>query len=311
MTSPLVSVIIPALNEESLLQELFEDFAAQHFREFEVIVADAHSTDNTRELALANGARVVTGGLPAAGRNAGARAAQGQFLFFLDADVRLDPYFIGSAYDEIQARFLDLATCPIVPLSDHPADVFLHDFTNLTILLGQFLDPHAPGSCVLVSKRLYERVGGFNQELKLAEDHDFVKRASAFRPLRVLQRSQIQFSVRRLEKEGRLNLAKKYLAVEFHRAFRGEIHDDIFDYAFGEFDAPTESLAPAKQKKRERFVALGQKMQASVHQEYLNYQQLLKEALENGQRIPEAQLEKLSTRFEALKQQIKRFLDND
>lgn len=164
---------------------------------------------------------------------------------------------------------------------------------------------------MLVSKRLYERVGGFNQELKLAEDHDFVKRASAFRPLRVLQKSQIQFSVRRLEKEGRLNLAKKYLAVEFHRAFRGEIHDDIFDYAFGEFDAPTESLAPTKQKKRERLMALGQKMQASVHQEYLNYQQLLKEALENGQRIPEAQLEKLSDRFEALKQQIKRFLDND
>lgn len=307
MASYAVSVIIPALNEEALLKELFQDFSAQHFRNFEVIVADANSTDNTRALAEANGAKVVTGGLPAAGRNAGARAAQGEFLFFLDADVRLDPYFIGRAYEELQERFLDLATCPIVPLSDHPADIFLHDFTNLTIQLGQFLDPHAPGSCVLVSKRLYQRVGGFNQELKLAEDHDFVKRASAFRPLRVLQSCQIQFSVRRLEKEGRLNLAKKYLAVEFHRAFRGEIHDDVFDYEFGNFDA---DASVEKESKRERVMALGQKMREGMHQEYQNYQQALKDALENGQRIPEAQLQKINARFEALKQQFKRFLDD-
>lgn len=299
LSQPRISVIIPAFNEEVLLAELLQDLQKQDFEGLEVIVADAGSSDSTRLVAENHGAKVVLGGLPAVGRNAGARAAQGEFLFFLDADVRLPAYFLSLAYGELQERYLDLATCPIVPLSDHPADIFLHDFTNLAIQVGQFVDPHAPGSCVLVSRRLYQRVGGFNEDLKLAEDHDFVKRASAFRPLRVLNSTSIHFSVRRLEKEGRVKLAQKYLAVEFYRSFKGEIREDVFDYEFGEF-TPKAKPQPLFEK--------GQLMIDSLKQEYGVLLQNALGTLDRSKRIPEAQIQHFQERFEQLKNQVKTLL---
>lgn len=295
--TPRISVIIPALNEEVLLAELLNDLQQQDFDGLEVIVADAGSTDGTRAVAETYGAKVVPGGLPAVGRNAGARAAQGEFLFFLDADVRLPAYFLTNAYRELQNRFLDLATCPIVALSEHPLDIFLHDFTNLAIQVGQFIDPHAPGSCVLVSRRLYERVGGFNEDLKLAEDHDFVKRASEFRPLRVLATTSVHFSVRRLEKEGRVKLAQKYLAVEFYRSFKGEIREDIFDYEFGAFTP--KSTAQSKGLENLKKVQL---TMAALQQEY---SALLQQTLARGKRIPEEQINHFKQGFDQFKTQIK------
>ncbi|PWH12139.1 MAG: hypothetical protein DDG60_14675 [Anaerolineae bacterium] len=196
------SVIIPTLNEEILLPNLLSDLQAQTLRDFEVIVADAGSQDQTVAIATRMGAKVVPGGMPAVGRNRGAQAASGNFLVFLDADTRIAPNFLEQVYNELEERFLDLATCEIEPISTHPLDGILHDFTNLAIKIGQFADPHAPGFCIIISRRLFRRIGGFNEKLKLAEDHDLVKRASQFRPLRVLNTARILVSVRRLEKEG-------------------------------------------------------------------------------------------------------------
>lgn len=66
-----ISVVVPALNEAAYLPNLLEALAAQTRPANEVIVADAGSTDGTPEIARRYGARVVKGGSPAAGRNAG------------------------------------------------------------------------------------------------------------------------------------------------------------------------------------------------------------------------------------------------
>lgn len=232
-----ISIIIPTLNEEMLLPHLLQDLQQQTFHDYEVIVADAGSTDKTCEIALSYGAKVVPGGLPAAGRNNGAKAARGSFLFFLDADIRIPATFLEYAYVEMEYRYLDLATCEMVPLSQQSMDVLLHDFVNLAIKLGQFTDPHAPGFCILITNRLFKRINGFDETLRLAEDHDLVKRASQFRPLRVLTTAQVNVSVRRLEKEGRARLVRKYLAVELHRVFLGNIKTDVIEYDFGDYNA--------------------------------------------------------------------------
>ena len=258
-----ISVIIPALNEELLLPDLLEDLQNQSFKDFEVIIADAGSSDKTREIAQEYGAKIVQGGLPAVGRNNGARVARGAFLFFLDADIRIPAAFLECAHAEIQSRYLDLATCEMVPLSDQPMDMFLHDFTNLAIKLGQFTDPHAPGFCILISHRLFKRINGFDETLKLAEDHDLVQRASQFRPLRVLTSTQVNVSVRRLEKEGRARLVSKYLAVELHRIFLGKIRTDIIQYEFGSF-------SPQRQHQLAAQVDQSRKLIQRITGEYSN-----------------------------------------
>ncbi len=233
---PKISIIIPALNEEKHLPKLLESIKKQTFKDFEIIVSDAGSKDNTKKIAKKYGAKIVKGGQPAKGRNNGAKKAVGEFLFFLDADVVLPRSFLKKAHQEMEDRFLDLATCEAYPISKHTIDKVLHNFANIFIKLNQYGSPHAGGFCIIVTKRLFLRIHGFDESLKLAEDHDFVKRASRFRQLRVLDTTSIKISVRRLQKEGRIMLAGKYIYATLYRAFSGEISKDIIDYRFGEFD---------------------------------------------------------------------------
>ncbi|MDR2900498.1 MAG: glycosyltransferase [Treponema sp.] len=238
-----VSIIIPALNEEKTLPNLLESIKIQDFDDYEVIVADAHSTDRTRELAQEAGCKVIDGGLPAAGRNAGAAVATGDFLFFLDADVVLPAGFIRNVYSEMQDRYIDLATCEIKPLSDLRLDRVIHRMINLAVILSLWLDPKAFGFCIFVSKRLFNRVGGFDETIFVAEDNDFVKRASAYRNLRYLVSAYIMVSVRRFEKEGRFAYMKKGVKLNVYRTFKGEIHNDkVVKYEFGAFDKTDNNL---------------------------------------------------------------------
>jgi glycosyltransferase involved in cell wall biosynthesis len=246
----MISLIIPTLNEEEYLPKLLESIKCQSFKDYEIIVADAKSKDNTREIARKYGCIVTEGGMPGAGRNKGASVAKGDFLFFFDADVKLPKNFMKQAYEEISEKYLDLATCDIKPLSNMKIDKVLHKFASLYIKVGQYIDPHAPGFCILVSKRLFKRVNGFDETLTLGEDHEFVKRASRFSRLRILESTYIYVSVRRLTKEGRLNLIKKYFEVEMHRQFKGEVKREVVGYEFGDFNHKTEEKSLKKFEKR-------------------------------------------------------------
>jgi len=236
-----VSIIIPALNEEKILPRLLESIKIQDFDEYEVIVADAKSKDRTREIAAEYGCRVVDGGLPGPGRNAGAAVAQGELLFFLDSDVILPQGFIRNVYTEMQDRYFDLATCEIRPLSDYRLDRVVHRMINLAVVLHLRIDPKAFGFCIFVSRRLFRRVGGFDETIYVAEDNDFVKRASVYRPLHFLTSANILVSIRRFEKEGRFAYLKKGIKLNLYRVFKGEIRsDEVVKYEFDMYDKPEE-----------------------------------------------------------------------
>lgn len=237
---PKISIVIPTLNEEKFLPLLLESIQKQSFTGYEIIVADANSTDRTREIALSYGAKLVKGGLPAVGRNAGAKQARGEWLFFLDADVVLPEDFLEKAINELEENFYDLATCEFRPLSNLRLDKLLFSLTNLIVRLNTKINPRAAGFCIFITKRLFHRIGGFDESLKLAEDHDLVKRASRFRPLHFLEKTFLYVSVRRLEKEGRFSLVQKYAQVELNLLLRGAIREDVVEYEFGNFDEKSE-----------------------------------------------------------------------
>jgi glycosyltransferase involved in cell wall biosynthesis len=248
-----ISVIIPALNEAKCLPILLRSLQKQDFRDFEVIVADARSTDDTVKVARSHGARVVRGGSPAVGRNRGAAKAGGDFLFFLDADVKLPRTFLSKAYAEMQEYFLDIATCQMKPLSNLFLDKVLHKAANLVLLMDQHSPyPHAPGFCILISRRLFERIGGFDESVRLAEDHDLAVRAARLRKLRVLESTWFFVNVRRLRREGRLNYAVKVIYSDLYRAFHGRIMDDsAIQYDFGNF---TRVNTDSRLRKLERHI---------------------------------------------------------
>ena len=232
MTLPL-SIIIPTFNEAGYLPKLLESLQNQTGKPAQVIVADAFSLDNTREIAKAFGAVVIDGGLPSVARNSGAKAATQPVLLFLDADVVLPPFFLEQTFTEIQKRGLDITSCFITPRSPLKIDKFLHQFANQYMKLTQKFHPHIPGACIFVKKDIHKIINGFDESLILAEDHDYVRRAKKHGKFAYLKSYKIPVSVRRLSKEGRLKIALKCIAVELHLIFVGQIRKNIFSYKFG------------------------------------------------------------------------------
>lgn len=241
---PQISIITPALNEEKYIQKLLESIKEQSLTDYEIIVADAGSTDKTREIAESYGAKVVEGGMPGPGRNRGAEVASGEYLFFFDADVIIPDFFLEKAVAEMEKRSLSIATCEFRPDSDLRLDKSMFHFANLTVKIGQYMDPHAAGFAIFIKKDLFEKIGGFDETLKLAEDHDLVSRAAKHKKFRVLNDVYLVVSIRRLEKEGRFSLIQKYFEVEWHLLTKGQIREDIIEYEFADFEKKEDD--PAK-----------------------------------------------------------------
>ncbi|MBM5789476.1 glycosyltransferase [Candidatus Parcubacteria bacterium] len=230
----MLTIVIPTKNEEAFLPNLLESIRHQTFQPDAVIVADAYSTDRTREIAQAYGATVVDGGLPGLGRNRGAAGANTALILFLDADVELrDPYFLEKSVGEMLERKLDLATCDVFPLSDDLVDHFLHTAYNNYARAWGSLYPHAPGFCMFVRREKHQCIGGFDEGITFCEDHDYAQRLKKIGTFGFLKSIKIPVSIRRLDRDGRMNIAIKYMLAELHLAFLGPIRDNRFKYAFG------------------------------------------------------------------------------
>ena len=226
----MISIVIPALNEESYLPKLLDCIRKQTYKDLEIIVADAGSTDATRKIAGKYGCKVVNGGMPAVGRNNGAKAAKGKILLFLDADVQLEKDFLKNALDEFDDLNLDVAGCLIYPLGNNLADKFFFWLFNLWTFSTQFFYPNASGACILCRKYLHDKVNGFDESIKLSEDMDFVKRCGKIGKFRILKKVKFYVAMRRFEKEGRIKVCSKLLMSALYRLIFGEIKSDVFRY---------------------------------------------------------------------------------
>jgi glycosyltransferase involved in cell wall biosynthesis len=174
------------------------------------------------------GCIVVEGGLPARGRNAGAKVATSDWYLFLDADVRpLSDRFIERLMREVEDRRLDMTAAPHKMLSKKPSHAFYAKSYNAIVEMRARGDaPVATTTCFLASARLHRRINGFDERWAFFEDANYIQRGYAlgyrFRPVKV----KIGVLPRRLEKDGLLKVAKMaYKADKI--AKRGQVIDDI------------------------------------------------------------------------------------
>lgn len=241
----MLSIIIPTLNEDKFLPNLLESVKAQDLdSEFEVIVADNHSTDTTRPIARSFGCRVVDGGNPAEGRNAGANAAQGDIFLFLDADVILPQGFIRTALDEFDLRYLEVACAKSRPITDDKDFIKFHELSNWFLETFQWLRIHGTGFCTMATRRVHERIGGFDQTMKLGEDNDYVRRAGKLGKYSVFKKAQVEISTRRLEKEGTKKITQKYALASACLLLKIDLPENV-DYTFGDYaDEPVKEDIP-------------------------------------------------------------------
>lgn len=229
----MLTIIIPALNEEKYLPKALESIKTQDF-ECEIVVADARPTDRIIEIVKDYRCRIVDGGRPAKGRNEGAKIAAGDLLLFIDADVVLPPGSLKRNVDEFLKRGLDIATCSAIPLSHNLVDRLVYSFANYAVFVFQKIRPFAQGFCIFAKKSLHDKIGGFDETIQFGEDSEYVLRASKFGKFGILG-NKIYVSARRFEKEGRLRAVLKYLYLNLYRLIRGEIRKPV-NYDFGDYD---------------------------------------------------------------------------
>jgi len=167
----LISFVIPAWNEESVLGPTLEavSVAARHLTEpWEVIVVDDSSTDRTAEIARQHGARVVTvqHRQISGTRNAGARAAQGDLLIFIDADTIVTPEVVRAAVEAVRAGAIG-GGCAIRYSGRIPA--YLRVFVPIEVWFAQRMRI-AFGCFLFCTRAAFEAVGGFDTTLYATEE---------------------------------------------------------------------------------------------------------------------------------------------
>ncbi|HMM93442.1 glycosyltransferase [Phycicoccus sp.] len=235
--APVVSVVIPVLDPGPLLRAQLDSLAAQDFAEpFEVIVVDDGCTDGSLDAVPAyadrlrvrvlpwQAERVVHG--PAVGRNRGVQAASTDWVAFCDADDVADPGWLRELYAARTEADLVAGACDVTSLND-PTVVSARGGPEYGRSLPEgpcgFL-PYAPSCNVLMSRRVLDAVGGWDESLPYCEDVDICWRAQlhgfalAFAPGAVMG-YRYRDSVRALFRQ-----IRRYKSAEvlLYRRFRGD-----------------------------------------------------------------------------------------
>lgn len=199
---PLISIVIPAYNEEKYILKTLQSLAAQDFRDYEVIVVANGCTDDTEKVVQSQAAKVKLYSLPKANvsraRNFGAGKAQGELLFFLDADTQLDKGILEKAW----ARFKDgayvVGSTKVIPDREN------WRFKVHTFLKSFYLTYGLYKGCsgaLICRREAFDRINGYNPNLTVKEHRKLI--------LLLLKEGKytcvdgyVQTSMRRFEQKG-------------------------------------------------------------------------------------------------------------
>lgn len=190
--APTISLIIPVLNEERLLERTLLSFP-RSLRErhgAELIVSDGGSTDRTVDIAWRHADIVVEHHEErrqtiAEGRNRGAERASGELLVFINGDtIPVDAERFLAALAEVSSGItagsgIAAIACPveIEPNERRTSDRLFHPCFNAYVrLLNRFGLGAGRGECQVMPRTLFERVGGYNERMAAGEDFDLYNR---------------------------------------------------------------------------------------------------------------------------------------
>ena len=189
---PFISVVIPTHNRSDALAQTLTELAKQQFdKTWEVVVCAHRCTDNTDEVVarqqfpvpLRLVHRADTPGVAAA-RNAGARAATGEYLLFLDDDILVEPDFLKRHTEALLAhpgcwimgQLMNLPEQERTPFGRFRRTLFSYDPPDSPITESKGMT----GQSISMPRADFERLGGFDETFSIAsvEDFDLAMRAN-------------------------------------------------------------------------------------------------------------------------------------
>jgi glycosyltransferase involved in cell wall biosynthesis len=221
----MLSIIICTLNEEHYLPMLLDSIQAQKTDfEYEILVIDAGSTDNTAAVVKKYQAEDYEYKTPgnqekavpffrgfqngvlrfvpsergiAVQRNIGASFAKYEKLLFLDADVVLPNHFLQKAISEIVDNQILVAGTLIFAAEKHAVFRFVYwAYSHSYYKVVRWFNPVMHGCSIFSTKDIHNKIGGFRQGI-MFEDFKYGSDAAAFYRPRLLRNTYVRTSARR------------------------------------------------------------------------------------------------------------------
>jgi glycosyltransferase involved in cell wall biosynthesis len=222
----LISIIIPAHNEERYLGGTLEALRHQNYSCFEIIVVANGCTDRTAEVARGRCERLIVLSQKGLGvsRNLGARMARGEILVFLDADTTLEPMALRVIAEDF-AKGDGAATLKGRPDSEQFRYRMIYAYKNFTHRHSL----HCGSSGVIICWRKdFIRCGGFDEGLEISENSELIGRLKGFGKYKYIGGVAATTSMRRFARRGFGRMAWTWLKFWLQSHF-GDLHQRPYE----------------------------------------------------------------------------------
>lgn len=227
-----VTIVIPCKNEKGIIQKTLDLLNYQSdIWGVKVVVCDSSDDGITKfdiiERLEINSDKfdlyLMDGGLPAVARNNGFKLVETPYVLFIDSDVfLLDPKIVKRAFLRIHRQKLDLVTTKF--RSDNGKYNYIYRLFDFLQLVSKWSTPFCLGGFMMIRSETFKTLGGFDSDIKVAEDYHFSKQ---IKPKKFGRINNIVFTPpRRFENKGVFYMVKLFLGSFFNHKNRSYFTED-------------------------------------------------------------------------------------
>jgi len=230
----LLTIVIPCKNEKGIIQKTLDLLNHQKdISNVKVIVCDASNDGITRPNLLDRleydsntdlfNLYVMDGGLPSKARNNGFKLVTTPYVLFMDADVfLLDPKILLRSIIKIDRYHLDLVTTKF--RSDNGNYNYVYKTFDFIQTLSKWSTPFCLGGFMLVRSKTFKEIGGFDEDVKVAEDYIFSKQIKPKKFGRI--KNIVYTPPRRFENKGVMYMLKLMIFSFFNQKNKSYFTND-------------------------------------------------------------------------------------
>jgi len=227
-----ITIVIPCKNEGDIILKTLDLLNYQSdIKNTKIIICDASDDKITRpsiEKRIHNKVdsldlQVIDGGLPGVARNRGFKYVKTPYVLFMDADVFiLDSKTIKRAFLKTQKKDLDLVTTKF--RSDNGNFNYIYKTFDILQLISKWSTPFCLGGFMMIKSKTFTSLGGFDEEIKIAEDYQFSKQ---IKPRKFGRINNVVFTPpRRFENKGLFYMVKIFLGSFFNHNNKSYFTED-------------------------------------------------------------------------------------
>lgn len=221
-----ISVIVPTYNEGKTIEKCLKALKRQTFKDYELVVVDGHSKDNTVEIAKKYADKILydEGKGTAAARNLAVRAVDSEIVAFVDGDTTVPENWVETVNAAFKKGIVGVGG-PLFPEGGGFSDKLLFFIgADMIRRLSSALGSHqfSGASCAYL-REAYLKAGGVREDLDMLDDVDFSMRMKKFGKEKFEPKLYAVTSLRRTKQKGHAKTITEYYRGYFSLLTTGHV----------------------------------------------------------------------------------------